>query len=176
MHSPGISRQAEGRQKKEKHSKQTFPGIRFGELSSSKNSMKKLNIIFHTISEIDRIYSTTYKIHVLPCVFEETTPPETAHFKVIQNNSSPECLKVEVDLSSRCLFFFSPTFFPPEVIFTLWCLPSGTNTRASLQQTPATSTPIYFSFRHTHTHTPSADSLSLLADKNTLSSICRLPF
>lgn len=111
MHSPGISRQAEGRQKKEKHSKQTFPGIRFGELSSSKNSMKKLNIIFHTISEIDRIYSTTYKIHVLPCVFEETTPPETAHFKVIQNNSSPECLKVEVDLSSRCLFFFSPTFF-----------------------------------------------------------------
>lgn len=37
--------------------------------------------------------------------------PKTAHFKVIQNNSSPECLKVKVDLSSRCLFFFSPTFF-----------------------------------------------------------------
>lgn len=57
-------------------------------------------------------------------------------------------------------FPFLAHFFPPEVIFTLWCLPSGTNTRASLQQTPATSTPIYFSFRHTHTHSISWQPLS----------------
>ncbi len=66
--------------------------------------------IVHTISGIDRIYSTIYNKTCFPCVFKEAIVSETAHFKVIQNNSSPECLKVEVDLSSRCIFFFSTIF------------------------------------------------------------------
>lgn len=66
--------QTSGREtEKRKHSKQIFPGMRFSKLSSSKNSMKKLSIIFHTISEIDRIYSTSYKKRVLPCVWGNDT-------------------------------------------------------------------------------------------------------
>lgn len=147
--------------------------MRFGKLSSSKNSMKKLSIIFHTISEINRIYSTTYKENVFFPVSEETRPPETAHFKVVQNNSSPECLKVEVDLSSRCLFFSRPLFFHQRSYSH-----SDACHREQTLVLPfnKTSTPIYFSCRHTHTYTPSADSLSILADENTLTSICRLPF
>lgn len=54
--------QTSGRETEKKRNvqKQIFSGIRFCELSSSKNSMKKLSIIFHTISGIDRIYCTIY--------------------------------------------------------------------------------------------------------------------
>jgi len=93
-------------------------------------------------------------------VSEERIPPETAHFKVVRNNSSPECLKVEVDLSSRCLFFFSPTFFSTRGhIHTL--MPAIGNKHSCF---PSTDTShfhphlLFLGFRHTHT--PSADSLS----------------
>lgn len=138
--------------------------------------MKKLNLIFHTISGIDRIYSPTHK----KCVFEGTTLPTTDDFKVVQNNSGPERLKVEGELSKHRCFFFTRPLFSPEVIFTLRCLPSRTNTRASLQQTPATSTPILlFPFKHKHMQACALHLLtaSLLETRETiLTSIHRVPF
>lgn len=72
-------REAEKKERK-RIQKQMFTGIRFSELSSSKNSVKKLNIIFHTIPEMDGIYSTTYKNGVLSSVSEKTIPPRNSPF------------------------------------------------------------------------------------------------